>query len=124
MEASHVSQNGNPCDPTALLAKLNIHKKPISNKNTPNKAVNFTTNPDGEKKREKYLTAKYGAHQMALIRKRLKVEMWIRVSHFSHCSPNLYAPKICQSLWYKMTYPNFQSFPTLFSFPAFNFHYT
>ena len=32
---------------------------------------------EDEKKREKYLTAKYGAHQMALIRKRLKVEMWI-----------------------------------------------
>jgi protein phosphatase 1 regulatory subunit 14B len=39
--------------------------------------VNFGENPDGEKKREKYLTAKYGAHQMALIRKRLKVEMWM-----------------------------------------------
>ena len=77
MEASHVPQNGNPCYPTALLAKLNINKKTIPNKNTPSKAVNFTTNPDGEKKREKYLTAKYGAHQMALIRKRLKVEMWM-----------------------------------------------
>merc|ERR1711892_527652 len=41
----------------------------------PYKAVNFEPNPCGEKKREKYLTAKYGAHQMALIRKRLKVEM-------------------------------------------------
>ena len=30
-----------------------------------------------EKEREKFLTAKYGAHQMALIRKRLKVEMWM-----------------------------------------------
>ena len=30
-----------------------------------------------EKKREKFLTAKYGAHQMALIRKRLRVEMWM-----------------------------------------------
>jgi len=44
---------------------------------TPNKTVNFTINPDNEKKREKFLTAKYGAHQMALIRKRLKVEMWM-----------------------------------------------
>ena len=77
MEASHVPQNGNPCDPATLLAKLNIHKKTISKENTPNKAVNFTMNPDSEKKREKYLTAKYGAHQMALIRKRLKVEMWM-----------------------------------------------
>ena len=30
-----------------------------------------------EKKREKFLTAKYGAHQMAMIRKRLRVEMWM-----------------------------------------------
>ena len=44
---------------------------------TPSKAVNFNENPENEKQREKYLTAKYGAHQMALIRKRLKVEMWM-----------------------------------------------
>ena len=54
---------------------LNPGKK--SAPSTPSKAVNFTANPDGEKHREKYLTAKYGAHQMALIRKRLKVEMWM-----------------------------------------------
>ena len=57
--------------------KLHIPKLLNSNQNTPDKAVNFTPNPGGEKKREKYLTAKYGAHQMALIRKRLKVEMWM-----------------------------------------------
>jgi len=44
---------------------------------TPNKQVNFNANPEAEKKREKFLTAKYGAHQMALIRKRLRVEMWM-----------------------------------------------
>merc|ERR1712046_157447 len=45
---------------------------------TNNKNVNFNKGGDeGEEKREKYLTAKYGAHQMALIRKRLKVEMWM-----------------------------------------------
>ena len=57
--------------------KPQISKPLNSNQNTPDKAVNFTQNPVGEKKREKYLTAKYGAHQMALIRKRLKVEMWM-----------------------------------------------
>jgi hypothetical protein len=30
--------------------------------------VNFSIDPANEKKREKFLTAKYGAHQMALIR--------------------------------------------------------
>ena len=44
---------------------------------TPSKGVNFSKNSGVEKPREKYLTAKYGAHQMALIRKRLKVEMWM-----------------------------------------------
>ena len=44
---------------------------------TPNKHVNFGGGTGEEKKREKFLTAKYGAHQMALIRKRLRVEMWM-----------------------------------------------
>lgn len=30
-----------------------------------------------KERREKFLTAKYGTHQMALIRKRLAVEMWL-----------------------------------------------
>ena len=53
------------------------HNNPKSAPSTPNKAVNFHTNTENGKTREKYLTAKYGAHQMALIRKRLKVEMWM-----------------------------------------------
>ena len=52
------------------------HHKKDSHPSTPNKHVNFT-GPAEEKKREKFLTAKYGAHQMALIRKRLRVEMWM-----------------------------------------------
>ena len=43
----------------------------------PSKVVNFPGSAGGGQKREKYLTAKYGAHQMAMIRKRLKVEMWM-----------------------------------------------
>ena len=34
-------------------------------------------NGEVKEKREKYLTAKYGSHQMNLIRKRLAVEMWL-----------------------------------------------
>jgi len=30
-----------------------------------------------KERKEKYLTAKYGSHQMALIRKRLNVELWL-----------------------------------------------
>lgn len=40
--------------------------------------VNFSTD-DGEitEKKKRYLTAKYGSHQMNLIKKRIKVEMWM-----------------------------------------------
>lgn len=48
---------------------------------SPNRAalrVNFSEKGEAVKeRREKFLTAKYGAHQMALIRKRLAVEMWM-----------------------------------------------
>lgn len=39
--------------------------------------VNFDTKEKHVEKREKYLTAKYGQHQMLLIKKRLAVEMWL-----------------------------------------------
>ncbi|ODN04321.1 hypothetical protein Ocin01_02360 [Orchesella cincta] len=39
--------------------------------------VGFMDNGEVKEKREKYLTAKYGSHQMSLIRKRLSVEMWL-----------------------------------------------
>ncbi|KAF0314633.1 Protein phosphatase 1 regulatory subunit 14B [Amphibalanus amphitrite] len=41
------------------------------------KSVNFEQGEDQADGRKKYLTAKYGSHQMALIRKRLHVEMWL-----------------------------------------------
>ena len=45
---------------------------------TPSKTVAFKMSAGvSEREREKFLTAKYGAHQMALIRKRLRVEMWM-----------------------------------------------
>ncbi|KAL7302777.1 protein phosphatase 1 regulatory subunit 14B [Trichogramma pretiosum] len=39
--------------------------------------VAFTEKVEVKEKREKFLTAKYGSHQMSLIRKRLAVEMWL-----------------------------------------------
>lgn len=40
--------------------------------------VNFSTDESQINERKKrYLTAKYGQHQMNLIKKRLKVEMWM-----------------------------------------------
>jgi hypothetical protein len=71
-----MEQPGKYQEPAALPPKHPIYKPQTPNPTSTSKAVNFVTNPSGEKKREKYLTAKYGAHQMALIRKRLKVEMF------------------------------------------------
>lgn len=39
--------------------------------------VEFAQLGEVKERKEKYLTAKYGAHQMSLIRKRLGVEMWM-----------------------------------------------
>lgn len=39
--------------------------------------VNFSDKGEVKERREKFLTAKYGHHQMSLIRKRLAVEMWL-----------------------------------------------
>jgi len=61
----------------APAAPRRLGKSMNSGPSTPSKTVNFSTGQDTEKKREKFLTAKYGAHQMALIRKRLRVEMWM-----------------------------------------------
>jgi hypothetical protein len=47
--------------------------------------------------------------------------MAIRVSHFSHFSPNLYAPKICQSLWYKTYLPKFSEFSYIVFLSLFQF---
>ena len=85
---SPASNNGTyhePVLPVVKKAPMPIKTKPPnpthqtnnSAASNRNKNVNFSSNGEDEKKREKYLTAKYGAHQMALIRKRLKVEMWI-----------------------------------------------
>ena len=57
-----------------------VMPKPI-NKEAPPKSllhVNFSTEK-GEltERKKKYLTAKYGQHQMNLIKKRLRVEMWM-----------------------------------------------
>lgn len=54
-------------------------QKTTSGKSSPKgeNHVNFESKEKQVEKREKYLTAKYGAHQMLLIKKRLAVEMWI-----------------------------------------------
>lgn len=39
--------------------------------------VNFEDKEEMQDRKKKYLTAKYGPHQMGLIKKRLRVEMWM-----------------------------------------------
>ena len=87
MEVSQPAKNGTYHETVLPVKKAPMPMKPqppapsknntANLRNEKNKNVNFNSNGEDEKKREKYLTAKYGAHQMALIRKRLKVEMWI-----------------------------------------------
>ena len=85
MEVSQPAKNGTYHETVLPVKKAPMPIKPAptpappanNTANMRNKNVNFSSNGEDEKKREKYLTAKYGAHQMALIRKRLKVEMWI-----------------------------------------------
>ena len=80
MNEGQVLDNINNCDQSInrKSMKQKTHKSPKHDHLTPNKGVYFCPGaPGGGARREKYLTAKYGAHQMALIRKRLKVEMWM-----------------------------------------------
>ena len=75
--SNHNSDYSSPPPPPPRLrdtsSTSSSSSTPVTSPPTPNKHVNFNHNPSGEKKREKFLTAKYGAHQMALIRKRLRV---------------------------------------------------
>lgn len=63
--------------------KANIEAKCLSatkSEKPPGKSglrVNFIEKGEVKERREKFLTAKYGTHQMNLIRKRLAVEMWL-----------------------------------------------
>ena len=64
-----------PLQPCSLQLHNNIKTK--STPSTPKTTVIIKISLVTEKEREKYLTVKYGAHQMALIRKMLKMEMWM-----------------------------------------------
>ncbi|KAK6640262.1 hypothetical protein RUM44_011948 [Polyplax serrata] len=65
---------------TSRLTNGNGILSDVRSESSPAKAglhVNFIEKTDVKEKREKFLTAKYGSHQMGLIRKRLAVEMWL-----------------------------------------------
>lgn len=55
--------------------------------------VNFELESEEvNERKKKYLTAKYGQHQMSLIKKRLRVEMWMYDQLQS-----LYESKVCKT---------------------------
>ena len=62
--------------------KETIPKPTNGNKDTIPKSLNHVNfgaknEDDLQDRKKKYLTAKYGQHQMNLIKKRLRVEMWM-----------------------------------------------
>ncbi|XP_074029352.1 uncharacterized protein isoform X2 [Leptinotarsa decemlineata] len=59
--------------PAGILADVRSERSPAKT----GLHVNFKDKGEIKEKREKFLTAKYGHHQMSLIRKRLAVEMWL-----------------------------------------------
>jgi len=66
--------------------------------NRTNLRVNFNEKgAEVKERREKFLTAKYGSHQMSLIRKRLAVEMWLYDELQKLFDPPVSKPK---STWY------------------------
>jgi len=68
-----ITSNGNGSSPISTSSSRNSSGSTKSQLH-----VDFIeSNGEVKEKREKYLTAKYGSHQMNLIRKRLAVEMWL-----------------------------------------------
>ncbi|KAH9422112.1 hypothetical protein DERP_002405 [Dermatophagoides pteronyssinus] len=62
------TQSSSPSTTSSPQSKQSLHH------------VNFKTSDDNNKmneRKKRYLTAKYGQHQMNLIKKRLKVETWM-----------------------------------------------
>ncbi|KAJ8965338.1 hypothetical protein NQ317_002830 [Molorchus minor] len=71
MECGVTGGYTNGATPAGILADVRSERSPSKT----GLHVNFKEK--SKEKREKFLTAKYGHHQMSLIRKRLAVEMWL-----------------------------------------------
>lgn len=66
--------------PSAYRMECGVLRSEVTTERSPAKTglhVNFSEKGEVKERREKFLTAKYGTHQMSLIRKRLAVEMWL-----------------------------------------------
>lgn len=71
MSATYPSTNGGA--PNGIMTDVRSERSPAKS----GLHVNFSEKGEVKERREKFLTAKYGSHQMSLIRKRLAVEMWL-----------------------------------------------
>ncbi|KAF7286307.1 protein phosphatase 1 regulatory subunit 14B [Rhynchophorus ferrugineus] len=76
LQSGYVANGGGPPPPAGILAVGDVQRTNRSPAKT-GLHVNFKDKGEIKEKREKFLTAKYGHHQMSLIRKRLAVEMWL-----------------------------------------------
>ncbi|CAM1309935.1 PPP1R14B (predicted) [Pycnogonum litorale] len=84
MECGSLTANANPSSPytasssQSSQSSVTMGSKRNSGTNKVGLHVNFDTDKDElQERKKKYLTAKYGQHQMSLIKKRLGVEMWM-----------------------------------------------
>lgn len=60
------------------MADAEINKKPqLERQKSKDLHVNFIDLPEVKDEKKKYLTAKYGANELNLIRKRLEIENWL-----------------------------------------------
>jgi protein phosphatase 1 regulatory subunit 14B len=71
VSATYPSTNGGA--PNGIMTDVRSERSPAKS----GLHVNFSEKGEVKERREKFLTAKYGSHQMSLIRKRLAVEMWL-----------------------------------------------
>lgn len=71
VSAPFAATNGG--SPNGIMTDVRSERSPAKS----NLHVHFPEKGEVKERREKFLTAKYGSHQMSLIRKRLAVEMWL-----------------------------------------------
>lgn len=74
---SEKSQNSSNMANITTPANSAVSESVRTTTNDSPRNVGFNLKDSHTEKKKKYLTAKYGAHQMLLIKKRLGVEMWI-----------------------------------------------
>jgi PKC-activated protein phosphatase-1 inhibitor. len=89
VSATYPSTNGGA--PNGIMTDVRSERSPAKS----GLHVNFSEKGEVKERREKFLTAKYGSHQMSLIRKRLAVEMWLYDELQKLYEPSVSAHLLC-----------------------------